>query len=61
MAQKWCEELASADKFVHSGTQEHGENSYKKIPFDFQNDNGLLVWIIQRKENKSKEVVFYLF
>jgi uncharacterized protein YkwD len=41
MAQSWCEQLASTDQFTHSGTIEYGENSYKKTPFDFTNDNGL--------------------
>jgi uncharacterized protein YkwD len=41
IAQTWCGELSSKNQFVHSGTIEYGENSYKKTPFDFANDNGL--------------------
>jgi len=41
-AQLWCEKLASSDQFTHSGTIEYGENSYKKTPFDFNNDNGFV-------------------
>ena len=41
IAQKWCEKLASTNQFTHSGTTKYGENSYKKTPFDFNNDNGL--------------------
>ena len=41
-AQAWCDQSASTDQFNHSGTIEYGETSYKKIPFDFNQDNGLL-------------------
>lgn len=41
LAQVWCEKLAANNQFVHSGTVEYGENSYKKTPFDFANDDGL--------------------
>jgi len=41
IAQKWCEQLASTNQFSHSGAIDYGENSYKKTPFDFVNDNGL--------------------
>ncbi|CAF3111953.1 unnamed protein product [Rotaria socialis] len=40
IAQSWCEQLAATNQFNHSGTVDYGENSYKKAPFDFKNDNG---------------------
>ena len=41
-AQAEWDQSASTDQFNHSGTIEYGETSYKKIPFDFNQDNGLL-------------------
>ncbi|CAF1636971.1 unnamed protein product, partial [Adineta ricciae] len=39
-AQAWCDQSASTGQFNHSGTIEYGETSYKKSPFDFNQDNG---------------------
>ena len=47
IAQEWCGELVKTGQFSHSGTIEYGENSYKKTPWDFANDNGLYKRIIQ--------------
>ncbi|CAF1149330.1 unnamed protein product [Rotaria sp. Silwood1] len=51
IAQNWCEQLAATNQFNHSGTIEYGENSYKKTPFDFNNDSGatpVITWFSEK-------------
>lgn len=49
IAQNWCANLSTSNKFDHSGAIEYGENSYKKTPWDFNNDNGRLAMIVNRE------------
>ncbi|CAF0884220.1 unnamed protein product [Rotaria sordida] len=58
IAQKWCEQLAATDNFTHSGTIEYGENSYKKTPFDFNNDSGttpVIAWFSEKPKYTQKD------
>lgn len=43
--------MAQKGNFNHSGKIDIGENSYQKIPFDFVNDNGMLLEIFSIKRN----------
>ncbi len=52
IAQTWCDYLAATGQFVHSNTTEYGENSFQKIPFDFNDDDGIFFYFeVEEKIN----------